>query len=124
MRSATARVQSRRDVKPPVLLAQIANHVIESLIDVPESTVRAIVRACSPIQDDAKRADAWSEYLARVTVERDLMDGRITWQDIADDLTCIDKSQAALDIAVERSNEALDVLVGRTPETTMNGVRR
>ena len=114
----TALVPSVRDkaeaTKAAVTLAQLAQHVLDATTEVrPESFITAVVRACCPhITSGAERMRLWREYLAAVKQESDLLDGLIGWADVDPELTCVDRTQAAIDIAVEMSKQALEALVG------------
>ena len=112
----TPPVRDKADVaKAAVTLAQLAQHVLDSKTEVrPESFIAAVVRACCPqITSGSERMRLWAEYVAAVKLESDLLDGLIGYQQVDDSLTCIDRTQAAIDIAVERSRLALEALTGR-----------
>ena len=116
-----ALVPSVRDkaeaAKAAVTLAQLAQHVLDCRTEVrPESFIAAVVRACCPQgMTRPERTRLWEEYLAAVKQKSDLLDGLIGYQQVDDSLTCIDRTQAAIDIAVERSRAALEALVGGAP---------
>lgn len=58
-------------------------------------------------------ASAWQDFEYAVTDEHGIRSGVLTWEAIQDDLACLDRTAAAIDIASERSKDALAVLTGR-----------
>jgi len=97
-----------------VVLAQHAQGLADATTECPEYVTHAIVWACCPhLDDDAERMRLWAEYAAAVKQESDLLAGVIGWQDVDPELTCPDRTQAAIDMAVEMSRQALEALTGR-----------
>lgn len=102
-------------LKAAQTLAQLAQHVLDSSTEVDPVMVRAVVRACCPGHLSlSERMRLWEDYLAAVKQESELLDGVITWQQVDPEITATDRTQAAIDIAVEISKQALEALVGRS----------
>jgi len=58
------------------------------------------------------REEAWLEFSARWKAYLDLQDGLITWRDVDPGLLGDNRTQVALEIALQDADEALDVLIG------------
>lgn len=104
-----------RTVKCAVVLAMLACHVATACTAMEDAHIAAVLRVCSPIEDDAGRDEAWAEYLARVRVEIRLDDGIGDPSELLDDdeLAGPEVMETARLRARERSAEQLDVLTGR-----------
>lgn len=99
-------------IKRAWCMARLARQVVTGITEVPGSTIRAMVRACSPIQDPGERMKAWALYLDAYEAEHRICEGVIGWRDIDDELTCPERTAVAIDIACQRTAERLAVLLG------------
>ena len=55
---------------------------------------------------------AWLEYRARLEVAEGVAHGQLDWRAIDDELTCRERTAAAVEIAYQDAEDALDVLAG------------
>lgn len=101
--------------KAAATLSRLASAVLDEATEVRQDRVTAIVRhSCPHIRDAGERMRLWGEYLAAVKQESDLLDGLITWMDVDPEINTIDRTQDAIDMAVEMSRQALEQLTGGT----------
>lgn len=55
---------------------------------------------------------AWLDYRARLDIAEGVAEGRLDWRVVNDELTCCERTAAAIEIAHQDAEEALDVLAG------------